>query len=63
MEISSFEHDPFADDLELGVWDEDIEYYIPISEYRRRQDLLPTEEDLAYWSDFVRVLGSLASDS
>jgi hypothetical protein len=55
--------DTFLDGLELGVWDEGIEYYIPISEYRQQQDLITDPEMSAYWADFLRVLGSLASRS
>lgn len=33
-EYGEFEHDPFIDGLELGMWDEGIEYYIPVSEWR-----------------------------
>lgn len=36
--------DNFLDGLELGVWDEEIEYYIPLSEWKENQVISITQE-------------------
>lgn len=38
-ELDGFEKDPFIDGLELGMWSEETEYYIPYSEWTEK----PTE--------------------